>query len=58
MEAHFMWILKEKYDYWLKKYWFEKTDRATKTSLFDNLCRVHEIAYWFGGPSDKNVSSY
>ena len=36
----------------------QKTDRATKTSLFDNLCRVHEIAYWFGGPSDKNVSSY
>ena len=37
MGAHFMWILKEKYDYWLKKYWLEKTDRATKTSLFDKL---------------------
>ena len=32
-----MWILKEKYDYLLKKYWLEKTDRATKTSLFDKL---------------------
>ena len=31
----FMWILKKKYDYWWKKYGLEKTDRATKTSLFD-----------------------
>jgi hypothetical protein len=30
-----MWILKKKYDYWWKKYGLEKTDRATKTSLFD-----------------------
>ena len=33
--APFTWILKKKYDYWWKKYWLEKTDRATKTSLFD-----------------------
>ena len=33
--ASFMWILKKKYDYWWEKYWLEKTDRATKTSLFD-----------------------
>ena len=30
-----MWILKKKYDYWWKKYGLEKTDMATKTSLFD-----------------------
>jgi hypothetical protein len=30
-----MWILKKKYDYWWKKYGLEKTDRATKTLLFD-----------------------
>ena len=35
MGAPFMWILKKKYDYWWKKYGLEKTDRATKTSLFD-----------------------
>ena len=35
MGAPFMWILKKKYDYWWKKYRLEKTDRATKTSLFD-----------------------
>ena len=34
MGAPFMWILKKKY-YWLKKYGLEKTDRVTKTSLFD-----------------------
>jgi hypothetical protein len=33
--APFTWILKKKYDYWWNKYWLEKTDRATKTSLFD-----------------------
>jgi hypothetical protein len=33
--APFMWKLKKKYDYWWKKYGLEKTDRATKTSLFD-----------------------
>jgi hypothetical protein len=35
MGAPFMWILKKKYDYWWKKYGLEKTDRATKTLLFD-----------------------
>jgi hypothetical protein len=30
-----MGILKKKYDYWWKKYRLEKTDRATKTLLFD-----------------------
>jgi len=35
MWAPFMWILKKKYDYWWKKYGLEKTDMATKTSLFD-----------------------
>ena len=31
-----MWILKKKeYNYWWQKYGLEKTDRATKTSLFD-----------------------
>ena len=35
MGAPFLWILKKKYDYWWKKYGLEKTDRATKTSLFD-----------------------
>ena len=30
-----MWILKKKYDYWWKVYGLEKTDRETKTSLFD-----------------------
>ena len=35
MRAPFMWIFKKKYDYWWKKYGLEKTDRATKTSLFD-----------------------
>jgi hypothetical protein len=34
-EQAFMWILKKKYDYWWTKYGLEKTDRATKTSLFD-----------------------
>jgi hypothetical protein len=34
MGASFTWILKKKYDYRWKKYWLEKTDRATKTSLF------------------------
>ena len=33
--ASFTWILKKKYDYWWEKYWLEKTDRATKTPLFD-----------------------
>ena len=32
---HISGILKKKYDYWRKKYGLEKTDRATKTSLFD-----------------------
>ena len=35
MGAPFMWIVKKMYDYWWKKYRLEKTDRATKTSLFD-----------------------
>ena len=35
-QDHFMWILKKKYDYRWKKYGLEeKTDTATKTSLFD-----------------------
>jgi hypothetical protein len=40
MGAHFMSILKEKYDYWLKKYWLEKTDRVTKNSLFDRTWAI------------------
>jgi hypothetical protein len=35
MGTSFTWILKKKYVYWLKKYWLEKTDKVTKTSLFD-----------------------
>ena len=31
VEAPFTWILKKKYDYWWKKYWLTKTDRANKT---------------------------
>jgi len=35
MGAPFMWILKKKYDYLVKKIRTWKTDRVTKTSLFD-----------------------
>ena len=35
MGASFTLILKKKYDHWWEKYWLEKTDRATKTLLFD-----------------------
>jgi hypothetical protein len=55
-----MWILKEKYDYWWKKYGIEKTDRATKTSLFDknwaiSLKQGEEVAHiaWFSEPCYK-----
>ena len=49
--------MKKKYDYWWKKYGFEKTDRATKIRFFTEIGRFHwnqgkEVAHfaWFGEP--------
>ena len=45
-----MWILKKKYDYWWKKYGLEKTDRATKTSLFDRNWAISLKPRWRSRP--------
>jgi hypothetical protein len=51
MGAPFMWILKKKYDYWWKKCGLEKTDRATKTSLFDRNWAISLKPMWRSRPA-------
>ena len=60
-----MWILKKKYDYWWKKYGVEKTDRVTKTSLFERnwatwlkprrRSRPFRLVWWALDMSDLRV---
>jgi len=47
---HISGILKKKYDYWRKKYGLEKTDRATKTSLFDRNWAISLKSRWKSRP--------
>ena len=59
MGAPFMWILKKKYDYWWKKYGLEKTDRATKISLFDRNWAISlkpRLVWWALGALSECLS--
>jgi hypothetical protein len=55
----YMWILKKKYDYWWKKYGLEKTDRATKISLFDRNWAISlkpRLVWWALGALSECLS--